>query len=188
MLTVLAMMRRRCRCLWDLCQQTGSICCQLNSPATFLLPPIQSPQDHLRHHRRPRLTLSSLPSPIAQCFSCCESESDEHYLFVSASWRQCIGNGDNVVSYGKDGNMMRITWWQGISTSPTPSLWTGCCREYFWSGSPAPPRSDHQDHVDKDINCLLILMLLLMTLARMNIEYDVAWWCLTSMSATFSRE
>ena len=97
-----------------------------------------------------------------------------------------IGNGDNVVNYCMDGNVMPITWWQDISTSPTPSLWIGCYREYFWSGSPAPPRSDQQDHGDKDV----------LKPADTNASADdpskdknnMAWWCLTSMSSTFSRE
>ena len=99
-----------------------------------------------------------------------------------------IGTGDNVVNYGKDGkdgNMTRITWWQGISNSPTPSLWTGCCREYFWSGSPAPPRSDHHDHVDKDTNTVYTNAF---ADDPCTDENDVACWYLTSMSATFSRE
>ena len=87
--------------------QTDGIAIANKIVQQLFLPLIQSPQVHLRHHRHPRLTLSGPPSPNAQCFSYCESESAEHYLLYLLHGD--IGNGDNVVNYGMDGNVMPIT-------------------------------------------------------------------------------
>ena len=142
----------------------------MKQSSNFFLPGIQPPQVHLRHHRRPRLTLSGRPSPNAQCFSYCESESAEHYL--------CICLMVTLVTVTMLSAVARMTMWCGLldgrASRRVPLL--------HFELDVTENTSDLVVQRLRDlimltkISTLLILMLLPMTLARMNMTWPDDIW------------